>query len=207
MDDKNLLYVFIGDVKSNNIIGDYPSKDSETHKINLLFDKICNAQITTTGQRNTISINQNILHYLITPNEIFYGVLSDGSNENNSFNLINNLIMEEITNNVNERGKLTFEGINLLKKVYEKHQHNVLKNVQHEINEVKLDVTKNIQNVITNIDDVRSLDVKSTKINDSALLFKEGSNNLRRSVWWQSMKFKIFITSIVVCIVIYIILK
>ena len=213
MEDKqNLLYIFIGDISINNIIGEYPSKDSEQYKINLLFDKICNAKVSSINQRNKIMVSHGVLFYVISSKNIFYSVMTDSENEDMAYMLISELAQEDITNYLNEKGKLNFEGINILRNLYDKfelsnHNSDTLNNVQNEVNNVKLDVTSNIHNVITNMDDIRSIDTKSSKIKDGALLFKDGAHDYRRQVWWQTMKFKIFAVSIVVIIVVWIILK
>ena len=107
---------------------------------------------------------------------------------------------------------MNFDGINILKNIYDKfelsnHNSDTLNSAQNEVNNVKLDVTSNIKSVLTNMDDIRTLDTKSSKIKDGALLFKDGAHDYRRLVWWQTMKFKIFVVSIVVIIVVWIILK
>ena len=211
-DNQNLLYIFIGDITNNTIIGEFPSKDSEHYKINLLFDKICNAKVSSTNQRNKITVSHGVLFYVISSKNIFYSVMTDSENENIAYKLINELEQEDITNFLNERGKLNFDGINILKNIYDKfelsnHNSDTLNSAQNEVNNVKLDVTSNIKSVLTNMDDIRTLDTKSSKIKDGALLFKDEAHDYRRLVWWQTMKFKIFVVSIVVIIVVWIILK
>ena len=207
MEKNNLLYIFIGDIKSNSSIGDFPSKDSDIYKVNQLFDKISIAKPATNNQRNKISITHGTLYYIISSSNIFYSVLANQNSEDKSYSLISELIHEDISKYLNERGKLSFEGINLLKNVYNKYQDNIILNVQNEISEVKSEVHKNINNIITNLDDVRNIDTKSSKIKDGSLLFREGANEYRRSVWWQTIRFKAFIVVMIVLVVVYIILR
>ncbi len=207
MEDDNLLYFFLGDLKSGSPIGDYPSKDSEKFNIYFLFDKISNSKARNNNQRNKVPTSHGVLFYIISTKNIFYSVLSSSNNDDLAFDLINQLMNQDLNMLLNDRGTLSFEGINVLKDLYDKNLNKTLIRVQDEVNEVKSEMSQNIQKAITNIDDVRDLDGKSGKIKDGALLFQEGATEYKRQVWWQNMKFKIFIGCVVVGIIIYIILK
>jgi len=205
MEDENLLYIYIGDIKTNSLIGDYPSKDYYKFNITPIFDRICKAKISNFNQRCKNPTSKGMLFYIISAQNIFYSVLSGTDNDDRAFSLLNDLMKENTTIIINEKGKLSFEGINVLKKLHEKYENTMLQQVNKQINEVKKDVQSNIQKVITNLDDVKDIDTKANKIKDGALLFKEGSEHFRRLVWWQDMKFKIFLGLLVAGIIIVLI--
>ena len=55
--------------------------------------------------------------------------------------------------------------------------------IQEEINDVKVDVKKNMDKMLTNIELVSNLEDKSNALKDMAHEFKEGGKEIKRASW------------------------
>jgi len=211
MEDQNILYIFVGDIKNERVVGDYPSRDNDMYNIKTLFDVICDTKSTSYNQKIKHPIKypsfQGVLSYIVISPNFVYSVLTDSKNDKVAFDLLDELSNNDINKITTNGNKLSYDGINLLKNIHEKYEMNALKLVNNHINEVKIDVQKGVHKVINNLDDIKDLDGKSSKIKDGALLFKEGSADFRRQVWWQDMKFKIFIGLLVAGLIFFLILR
>ena len=95
----------------------------------------------------------------------------------------------------------------MLENIVQKYQKiSSLKSAQNDIDEVKLDMKKNIQKAMTNIDNVKDLDEKALRIKDGALEFQENANELKRVTWCANMKYTIIIVAVVIVLALVIIL-
>ncbi len=206
----NIKYIFIGDIAQKAFIGDYPNKGNEQSKKDAkqIFERLCKGNSKKFDERNKLVSNGGNYFFTVTPQNIFYLILAESNyQERYVFELINNLQNDNIPSQRNEKGTLSVEGVQNLENIVNKYQKiSSLQAAQSEIDEVKIDMRNNIQKAMTNIEDVRELDEKASRIKDGAENFKDNAAELKRVTWCQNMKYTIIIVAVIIVLLLVIIL-
>jgi len=81
-----------------------------------------------------------------------------------------------------------------------------IKRVQDQVNDVTQVMKENISKVLERGENVSQLQENSEQLSMSSRGFVEGSRRMRRRLWWQNMKMKLFIVAIIALIIIVIII-
>lgn len=155
-------------------------------------------------------------------------------NENLIFELIEDIEHQGIKKLVDKNGELTNVGKQNLKFSIEKYQEsnrnklnsplllepqqeieqfnvtqplNKINSINTEINDLKKDMTQSVQTMVSNMNDMEDMAIKSEKIKDISLQFKNDSAKLERKMLWEKYKMKIIIGLVVLTVIIIIIIS
>ena len=108
---------------------------------------------------------------------------------------------------INEETKeLNPNGRQELKQMIEKYQENEkikrIEEINKNIDDVKIEVKKNISKMIENIEDVEQLGEKSQELNEESREYMQNTDYYKKITWWQSAKLRIIILTIFVFFVV-----
>ena len=78
--------------------------------------------------------------------------------------------------------------------------------IQKDVDELKVDMKKNITKMVESVDDVKDLQNKSEQLKLESQDYKDNSVTLRKITWWQNFKLWIVLIGVILIIVLIIIL-
>ena len=119
--------------------------------------------------------------------------------------------------NLDEKGELNRFGKDKLRSIFEKYKYpknaSSVAAAQAELNQVKIDMKYNINNMVSNMEDIKvclklikNLDDKSKKIQDGSKVYMKDAKTLERETWWRNFKWTVIIILLVIAILLIIIL-
>ena len=204
-----IFYISIGDLITKRIIVDYfPQGKGNQHTIKENARNLINKLLTLSiggNERYKESINENQkfniymdnkanISFMILTNDSFpdrysYKLLMEL--ESKSISTINKHYINKMTGDIlalTEYFKAFAKDIQLYMVELERKYRNITENdkillIQEEINDVKVDVKKNMDKMLTNIELVSNLEDKSNALKDMAHEFKEGGKEIKRASW------------------------
>ncbi len=108
---------------------------------------------------------------------------------------------------INEETKeLNPNGRQNLKQMIENYQANEkikrFEEIKKDIADVKIEVKKNINKMIDNINNVENLEDRAKELNEESKEYMENAIYDKKITWWQNAKLRIIILSILVIIVV-----
>jgi hypothetical protein len=207
----NIKYVFLGNSETLKEIGEYPNKAKEDWSKNCkqIFQKYCNSSNVKFEQRNAIRNNPDgNIYFIIMPSNIFYFVISTPEYpERQVFQLIEELHRDSIYLLTDEKGELNKIGKQSLKNIVESYQKDTskVKDVSDEVEDIKIEMKKNINKAIANVEDAQALDQKATKIKDSSHAFKRNAAELKKITCWQNCKWTIILVLLIIGVILIIV--
>ena len=174
------------------------------------------------NKKNKIYLDYYIIFYTLQNSGTFYlaVVLKNslyGEEEHLIFELFEDIDHQGIKKLVNKEGVLTHVGLQNLKFCIEVYQENNRKNsiikndnenyeknkdmskialLNSEINEIQTNIKKSVKNMITNVNDMRELDDKSSKIKDNSYQFQKDAEILEKKIKFRKFILKLIIFSI-----------
>ena len=204
-----IFYISIGDLIKKRIIVDYfPQGKGNQHVFKDYAKNIINKLLTMSIRPNerykeTINDNKkfnvsmdnkaNIAFMILTndnyPERYSYKLLMEL--ENKSISTINKHYVNKMTGDIlalTEYFKTFAKDIQLYMVELERKYRNVTENdkislIQEEIDDVKVDVKKNINKMLNNIELVSNLEEKSNALKDMAHEYKRGGREIKRASW------------------------
>ena len=204
-----IFYISIGDLIKKRIIVDYfPQGKGNQHVFKDYAKNIINKLLTMSIRPNerykeTINDNKkfnvsmdnkaNIAFMILTndnyPERYSYKLLMEL--ENKSISTINKHYVNKMTGDIlalTEYFKTFAKDIQLYMVELERKYRNVIENdkislIQEEIDDVKVDVKKNINKMLNNIELVSNLEEKSNALKDMAHEYKRGGREIKRASW------------------------
>ena len=204
-----IFYISIGDLITKRIIVDYfPQGKGNQHTIKENARNLINKLLTLSiggNERYKESINENQKFNIYMDNKanISFMILTSDSFpdrysykllmelESKSISTINKHYINKMTGDIlalTEYFKTFAKDIQLYMVELERKYRNIAENdkillIQEEINDVKVDVKKNMDKMLTNIELVSNLEDKSNALKDMAHEFKEGGKEVKRASW------------------------
>jgi len=208
--EKLIQYFFIGNVETSKKIVEYPNKIPEfSNEISQIFDRICLLKKQTYDLHNKVPGSHGDYFFTVTPNNIFYLLIGNKHFEERvAFVVIEKSDKEKVYTMVNDKGDITSEGKQCLKLIVEPYQNKISNKtgqVQAEIDEVKIEMKKNITKVLDGLEDVRDLEKKATDISFQAEQYKDNALDLKRQTCLRNLKWTIIIVSAVILLVLIIV--
>ena len=204
-----IYYISIGDLIAKRIIVDYfPQGKGNQHTFKEYARNIINNLLTISigpNERYKESVDKdkkfnvsmdnkaNISFMILTnnsyPERYSYKLLMEL--ENKTISTINKHYINKMTGDIlalTEYFKTFAKDIQLYMVELERKYRNIAENdkillIQEEINDVKVDVKKNMDKMLTNIELVSNLEDKSNALKDMAHEFKEGGKEVKRASW------------------------
>jgi hypothetical protein len=210
MSEINIKNLIIGDIETENIIGEFSlSSSQESNKeINALFSKMLKKKENLNiGGRNKIYSKGECYYYtVISPSYLYLILVLENYPERIVYKLIDTISEEKIPLMVNEKtNKLNSQGKQSLNKLINEYQNykkiDKVSEIQNDVNEIKNEVKENIKNMVNNVEDVKQLEIKSDNLKNDASQFKKNSESLKKETFWMNCKFWIIIFGIILILV------
>jgi len=210
-DDKSpIKYILIGDSSTSKIITEFstgnPSQKTKK-EINKIFTKLAKVENKKYDERNKItSKDENYYFINIKPDLLFVVLANNQYPERYVFELISKIVEENIPTMINDETKeLNPNGRQALKELVNKYQDikniNKIAEIQQDVDAIKVDMKKNINNMVQSLDDVNDLQNKSEQLKLESEDYKKNAKELKNITWWQNVKLWIIIIVIVLIIV------
>ena len=214
-----IKYFIIGDLDTNKAITEYSTNSfSSTDKktANQIFKKICKTEDRRYEERNIISAKENKYYFIsYQPNIVFISFVDGTYPERCVFQMFEEIRSEDILSMINDSTKeLNPNGRQKLKEIIEKYQEkeqiDKIAAIQEDVNEVKVEVKKNIDKMVEGVEDVEKLQEKSNELKDASKDYKNNAEEVRKITCWQNCKLWIILIVIILIIagvVLYFIFK
>ena len=220
MSEQNYIkYFLIGDLDTNKPITEYSTNtlsSSEKKTANQIFKKISKTEDRKYDERNIISAKENKYYFIsYQPNIVFISFVDGTYPERCVFQMFEEIRSEDILSMINDSTKeLNPNGRQKLKEIIEKYQEkeqiDKIAAIQEDVNEVKVEVKKNIDKMVEGVEDVEKLQEKSNELKDASKDYKNNAEEVRKITCWQNCKLWIILIVIILIIagvVLYFIFK
>lgn len=209
---KNFVkYIFIGNASSQKMIGESSLKPNKnwTESATKIFSQYTNNLESKYGIRNKIQTEEGIFYCTIYKNNIFYlGLFDDNYPEKIAFQIIEEIKNDNIHLLVNPKEELNDIGKKTLKDkliIYDKKNPDKVKEINEELDEIKIEMRESVKKVINNNENLDQLDEKAVKIKDNANMFKKEAAAVQNKTLWAKHKWNLIIGLIIVGILLVII--
>ena len=220
MSEQNYIkYFLIGDLDTNKPITEYSTNtfsSGEKKTANQIFKKISKTEDRKFDERNIISAKENKYYFIsYQPNIVFISFVDGTYPERCVFQMFEEIRSEDILSMINDSTKeLNPNGRQKLKEIIEKYQEkeqiDKIAAIQEDVNEVKVEVKKNIDKMVEGVEDVEKLQEKSNELKDASKDYKNNAEEVRKITCWQNCKLWIILIVIILIIagvVLYFIFK
>ena len=205
-----IKYFLIGDIDTSKIITEYITNlitTKEKKNAIQIFKRLCKSTERRYEENNIITAKQNKYFFsLFQPSIVFIAYALDTYPQTLIFELFENLRKNNILSMINEETKeLNPNGRQNLKQMIENYQANEkikrFEEIKKDIADVKIEVKKNINKMIDNINNVENLEDRAKELNEESKEYMENAIYDKKITWWQNAKLRIIILSILVIIV------
>ena len=208
---KSIKYLFIGDLNKKVImyqdqIINFASSEIDAKQI---FEKICKiSDHKYYEQAKVPNKNGNYYFTTLSPKRFYFALVDPNYDQTKVFQLFTEVNNSSSVDSVNDYGSINIDGINYLKLITEKYQNKTsnLNGINKDINEIKIEMKQNIVKLVDNKENLEQLNKQSESIKDSAFLFQENSNDLKKQTWWQNCKLWIILILVLLGIIAVIII-
>ena len=213
-----IKYFLIGDIDNSKTITEYSTNaigSKERKNATQIFQRICKSNERRYEERNIISAKNNKYFFsLFQPNIVFIVYADDKYPERLIFSMFDEVRKEKVLSMVNEETKeLDPNGRQSLKNIIEKYQDkeklDKISFIQKGINEIKIDVTENLNKIMENVEDVGKLEEQSNELSNMSTEYSNSAEELRKINIWQNIKywipifFVVFIIFIIILCIIF----
>ena len=213
--EKNIYikYFLIGDIDTSKIITEYTTNlISSKEKKNALqiFKRLCKSSERRYEENNIITAKDNKYFFsLYQPGTVFITYALDTYPQTLIFELFEDIKKNNILSMINEETKeLDPNGRQNLKQMIEKYQQSEklkrFEEIKKDIDEVKIEVKKDINKIIENMESVENLGDISKELREESKEYMQNSEFDKKIAWWQNAKFRIITLSIIIFIVVVI---
>jgi len=209
--NKNVLYTFIGNINTIKKVAEYPISEKYNNEVDQIFSRMAkNKNSIKIGEISKIPTPKATYYLLVNKVDYFFLIIVDNLYvEDNAHKLLEELRDKKFETMLNDNSELNYLGLENLKTCITNFQNNSnnkdsnkLKEVQIELNDVKVEVRNCVKKELSNIEDARELEGKSKNISDFAVNFNENAEELKRA----TRKRNIIITVIVIAVVILLVI-
>ena len=204
-----IKYFLIGDLDTNKAITEYSTNSfvaADKKSASQIFKKLCKTEERKFEERNIISAKENKYYFIsYDPNILFLTFVDANYPERLIFQMFEEIRNEGVLSMINDSTKeLNPNGRQKLKEIIEKYQErdkiDKIGQIQNDVNEVKVEVKKNIDKMVQNVEDVEKLEQRSNELKDASKEYQNNAKEIERVTWWQN--FKLWIIIIVIVLVV-----
>ena len=214
-DQTPIKYLLIGDSSTSKIITEFSSGNSsqkQKKEINQIFSKLCKTPNKKYDERNKItSKNVNYFFTFCRPELIYLLLVNNTYPERLVFQLISKINEDNIPTMVNdETRELNPNGRQALKALVDKFQDpknvNKISELQSDVDSIKVDMKKNINKMVENVDDVQELQGKSDALRNSTAEYQKNAVEIKQITWWQNFKLWLILAGVILILILLIVL-
>jgi len=209
----NIKLVLIANSENEKVIGEYSAKSelSWTKNAQRIFKEYCKNSNNKNDKNIKIPTEDGVFYCKFSQNKFFYLTLvSEKYPEKQAFDLIEDLIKDNIHLLIDSKGELNQPGKRALKALILDYDKNIeedkLSSLNGDIKEIKIEMQNNVKKVLSNTDDLHTLDAKAVRIKDNADIFKKDATNLKRKTFLQNLKWKLIFGILFVVLVLVFVL-
>jgi len=203
--NKNINYICIANLISKKIIVEYYANKS----INELFIKKQVKNIIDTilllnlnsFERHNESINENLKIFAMLGKSKYYSciaILNSIYPNRFAYKLLESLYDKAFKNQteIDENNKRELNDIQLFMVQLERDYNdlekiNKIKNIQKDVDIIKINVKNNLNGMLENLELVENLNNQSDALREKAQEYKNNAKELKKATWWQNKKVKI----------------
>lgn len=196
LNDKKLILVSFYDIKNKKDLGEFypggqqiPELSSEIERTileKILTDQsyyLPKSQIQSTTYRN-FKLNWKLNKASI----LIIGVINSSIDSDQIDTLIDEIESQNITKYLDKKGFINNVAKQNLQYIIDKNlesrasttTNSKIGSIKGDLDSIKGDMKRNIQNIVTNIEDSKVLDERASKIKDTSLIFKQNATELNR---------------------------
>ena len=206
-----IKYFLIGDIDTSKIITEYSTNlisSKEKKNASQIFNRLCKSSERRYDENNIITAKENKYYFsLFQPSTVFITYALDAYPQSLIFELFEEIKNKNILSMINEETKeLNPNGRQDLKQMIEKYQESEklkrMEEINKNVDEVKIEVKKNINNMIQSVGDVEELGEKSQELCEESKEYMQNIEYDKKITWWQSAKFRIIILTIFVFVIV-----
>ena len=206
-----IKYFLIGDIDTSKIITEYSTNlisSKEKKNASQIFNRLCKSSERRYDENNIITAKENKYYFsLFQPSTVFITYALDAYPQSLIFELFEEIKNKNILSMINEETKeLNPNGRQDLKQMIEKYQESEklkrMEEINKNIDQVKIEVKKNINNMIQSVGDVEELGEKSQELCEESKEYMQNIEYDKKITWWQSAKFRIIILTIFVFVIV-----
>ena len=205
--NKSIFYLCIANLINRKVIVEYYANKS----INELYIKKYIKNIIETilllnlnpYERHCESINENLKIFSILGKSKFYsciGIFNSNYPNRIAYKLLENLYEKAFKNQteIDENNKRNLNDIQLYMVELERDYNDIekinkIKNIQNDVDSLKISVKNNINGMLENLELVENLNNQSDALREKAKEYKDNAKELKKATWWQNKKLKIAI--------------
>ncbi len=208
-----IKYFLIGDIDTSKIITEYTTNlvsVKEKKNATQIFKRLCKSTERRYEENNIISGKDNKYFFtLFQPSIVFITYALNTYPQTLIFELFEDIKKNNILSMVNEETKeLDPNGRQNLKQMIEKYQENErikrFEEIKKDIDEVKIEVKKNINKMMESIENTDNLGEISKELSEESKEYMENAEYEKKITWWQSAKFRIITLTIIVIVAVVI---
>ena len=208
-----IKYFLIGDIDTSKIITEYTTNlvsVKEKKNATQIFKRLCKSTERRYEENNIISGKDNKYFFtLFQPSIVFITYALNTYPQTLIFELFEDIKKNNILSMVNEETKeLDPNGRQNLKQMIEKYQENErikrFEEIKKDIDEVKIEVKKNINKMMESIENTDNLGEISKELSEESKEYMENAEYEKKITWWQSAKFRIITLTIIVIVAVFI---
>lgn len=196
LNDKKLLIVGFYDIKNNKDLGEFypggqqiPELSAEIQRT--IQDKILIDQsyYLPKYQMQSSSYRSFKLNWKLTKASILIvGVIHSNVDNDQIDTLMEEIETQNITKYLDKKGFINNVAKQNLQYIIDKNldsrsstaSNSKIGSIKGDLDTIKTDMKKNIQNIVSNIEDSKVLDERASKIKDTSLIFKQNATELNR---------------------------
>jgi hypothetical protein len=208
--DKNIKFVYLGNIRSKSKIGEYPyGYDATVYEgIAKIFDLSSSLSKNNEVVKFGNSKDQDT-YILINPtnNTLFYAITSTSYKKEFVVDLFQEMEKLSIHLLVDTKGHLNSSGTKSLKTLVDAYQNkkNVIEDLNSDIDKVKIELRESINKQLASNESAEELNDKASKLKDNANMFKGNANALEKKTCMQNFKWTMIIVTIVIALLLVII--
>ena len=208
----NIIYVkyfLIGNIDTYTTITEYSTNalgSKEKKNANQIFQRICKSNERRYEERNIISAKENKYYFsLFEPNIVFIVYANASYPEKLIFGMFDEVRNENVLSMINEETKeLNPSGRQCLKQIIEKYQDkekiDKIASIQKGIDDAKIEVKKNINKMVENVDDIETLENQAKQLSVASEDYLNSAEEMKNITIWQNFKLWIIIFSVILFI-------
>ena len=202
-----IKYFLIGDIDTSKIITEYSTNlisSKEKKNAIQIFKRLCKSTERRYEENNIISAKDNKYYFsLFQPSTVFISYALNSYPQTLIFELFEEIKKNNILNMINEETKeLNPNGRMNLKEIIENFQENEkmkkFQEIKKDIDEVKIEIKKNINNMVDNINNTENLEKRVNELNEETKEYMQNTEYDKKITWWQSAKFRIISLAIII---------
>ena len=206
-----IKYFLIGDIDTSKTITEYSTNlisSKEKKNATQIFKRLCKSTERRYDENNIITAKENKYFFsLFQPSIVFIAYALDTYPQTLIFELFEEIKKDNILSMINEETKeLNPNGRQKLKQMIEKYQENEkikrIEEINKNIDDVKIEIKKNITKMVENTENIEQLEEKSQELTEESREYMQNSEYDKKITWWQSAKLRIIILTIFVFVVV-----